>query len=336
VKSSVMVGVVGYPNVGKSSLINSLKRTKVVGVSPVAGFTKSVAEVVLDKQVRLLDSPGVVFDDSDQGAVLLRNCLSPDTLEDPTPAVQALLERVPPTELMVLYAIPSFDPNDSHTFLAHVARKKGKLRRGGIPDLTATAKAVLKDWNTGKVKFYTAPPEDEAHLEGLEGEAQILSSFAPEFNPQDMMEQDTRLLSGLAREQEQQQQEQGAAPSFVPLPPSAISTSSTLDHLGQDHAQMEDEGESKDLDGVEESDSGESTSMMEDELTNPAKPVDAPKISSSLLAMQEAHGNLNPQINQNTKKKLKMEKKKQRKNVKRAMSKSMQDDDYDFGQDFRA
>jgi nuclear GTP-binding protein len=47
------VGVIGYPNVGKSSLINSLKRCKSVGVSPTPGFTKAMQEIQLDRYSRL-------------------------------------------------------------------------------------------------------------------------------------------------------------------------------------------------------------------------------------------------------------------------------------------
>ena len=53
IKKAITVGVVGYPNVGKSSLINSLKRSRAVGVSAQAGFTKVVQEVKLDKKVML-------------------------------------------------------------------------------------------------------------------------------------------------------------------------------------------------------------------------------------------------------------------------------------------
>lgn len=42
VKTSITVGIIGYPNVGKSSLINSLKRSRAVGVSSTAGFTRTV------------------------------------------------------------------------------------------------------------------------------------------------------------------------------------------------------------------------------------------------------------------------------------------------------
>ena len=55
IKRAVTVGVIGYPNVGKSSIINSLKRSKAVGVSATPGFTRCMQEVSLDAKVTLLD-----------------------------------------------------------------------------------------------------------------------------------------------------------------------------------------------------------------------------------------------------------------------------------------
>lgn len=61
VKTSITVGLIGFPNVGKSSVINSLCRVRAVKVGATPGVTKSAQEIHLDKRVKLLDTPGIVF-----------------------------------------------------------------------------------------------------------------------------------------------------------------------------------------------------------------------------------------------------------------------------------
>ena len=204
-KTTIVVGIIGYPNVGKSSIINALKRTRAVGVSPRPGFTTTSQEVVLDRDVRLMDSPGVVFDDE---AAWLGNCLNVDTLDDPIPAVQKLLDRCDQKSLLMTYKIPAFPPGDVMMFLAMVARKYaschlfrqlshaanscrpspclgsyGRVLKGGIPDKVAAARAVLKDWNEGKIPYFTAPPTvDESHKHA---DAVIVGEFAPSFDAMD-------------------------------------------------------------------------------------------------------------------------------------------------------
>lgn len=129
-KTIISVGCVGFPNVGKSSLINSLLRSRAVGVSSTPGFTKQTQEVILDKTIRLIDSPGIVFADGDSAATTLRNCVHVEGLLDVITPVQAILEKCPQHYLMQLYSIPKYENNDASSFLALVARAMGKLKKG--------------------------------------------------------------------------------------------------------------------------------------------------------------------------------------------------------------
>ncbi|KAJ8901741.1 hypothetical protein NDN08_003947 [Rhodosorus marinus] len=155
-KTACTVGIIGYPNVGKSSLINSLKRSRAVTVGATPGVTKGLQEVHLDKHIRLIDSPGIVFATGKTNALVLRNCIKVENLEDPIGPVEFILERCGHEVLMAAYAIPTFDGVTE--CLALVAKKRGKVRKSGSFDLAAAARIVLQDWNGGKIGFYTIPP----------------------------------------------------------------------------------------------------------------------------------------------------------------------------------
>jgi nuclear GTP-binding protein len=67
-KKSISVGFIGYPNTGKSSIINALKSKKVCSVAPIPGETKIWQYVTLTKKVYLIDCPGVVYPSGDSEA----------------------------------------------------------------------------------------------------------------------------------------------------------------------------------------------------------------------------------------------------------------------------
>jgi len=177
IKTAITVGVIGYPNVGKSSLINSLKRARAVGVGAQPGFTKQCQLVKLDKQVSIIDSPGVLFDaDTEDVGLSLRNCLKVEDIADPVSAVKEIHNRAGKSILLSLYRISNF--NNADEFLYRVAQKRGKLAKGGIPDMAAAARVVLRDWNSGKIPFYTLPPKTDSSHDSVA----IVSEFSKEFD----------------------------------------------------------------------------------------------------------------------------------------------------------
>eukprot|EP00357_Protocruzia_adherens_P018379 CAMPEP_0115017700 /NCGR_PEP_ID=MMETSP0216-20121206/28293_1 /TAXON_ID=223996 /ORGANISM="Protocruzia adherens, Strain Boccale" /LENGTH=432 /DNA_ID=CAMNT_0002388607 /DNA_START=30 /DNA_END=1328 /DNA_ORIENTATION=+ len=162
VKTAITVGIIGFPNVGKSSVINSLKRNKAVGVSSTAGFTKIMQEITLDKKIKLLDCPGIVFTDAKSSDLnVLKNVVKIEDLDDPYRPVDILLQKVNKMEILKRYEIAEFDENNPTQFLAMIANKRGKLKKGGIPDFDQAARLVLQDWTSGRLPYYTVPPTHE-------------------------------------------------------------------------------------------------------------------------------------------------------------------------------
>ena len=98
-KRSISVGLVGYPNVGKSSIINSLKQQKVVNVAPVPGETKVWQYISLTKRIYLIDSPGVVYKPESIYQQVLKGCIRPEKIEDPEVYIPAILDKIKPEVL---------------------------------------------------------------------------------------------------------------------------------------------------------------------------------------------------------------------------------------------
>lgn len=160
-KKSISVGFIGYPNVGKSSVINTLRKKKVCKAAPVAGETKVWQYVALMRRIFLIDCPGVVHSATEDTAAdtVLKGVVRPESLDDPTDYIAVLLSRVKKEYLQRHYKIMNW--KNHFDFLEQLARKTGKLLKGGKPDYTLTARKMIFDWQRGKLPWFIPPPFED-------------------------------------------------------------------------------------------------------------------------------------------------------------------------------
>lgn len=169
-------------------MINSLKRSRAVGVSAQAGFTTAIQEVKLDSKVLLLDSPGILLAAESDPDAILRNCVNVERLEEVITPVESILRRCRKEQLLKAYQVADFA--NVQEFLNQIAKRRGKLRKGGVVDLTAAGRIVLQDWNNGKVPYYTLPPKEEKS----QCASEIVAQWSKEFNIQNIEQSDVVIL----------------------------------------------------------------------------------------------------------------------------------------------
>lgn len=159
-KQAISVGFVGYPNVGKSSVINTLRTKNVCKVAPIPGETKVWQYITLTKRIFLIDCPGVVYQNSDtETDIVLKGVVRVTNLHDAAEHIGEVLKRVKKEHLERAYRISDWE--DENDFLLQLCKSTGKLLKGGEPDLMTAAKMILHDWQRGKVPFFVPPPKPE-------------------------------------------------------------------------------------------------------------------------------------------------------------------------------
>ncbi|KFY72300.1 hypothetical protein V499_07553 [Pseudogymnoascus sp. VKM F-103] len=171
-RKQVSVGFIGYPNTGKSSIINTLRNKKVCTVAPIPGETKIWQYITLMKRIYLIDCPGVVPPSSSDTPqdILLRGVVRVENVENPEQYIPAVLAKTKPQHIERTYALRGY--KDHIEFLELLARKGGRLLHGGEPDVDGVAKMVLNDFLRGKIPWFTPPPlleGAEADVKGVEG-----------------------------------------------------------------------------------------------------------------------------------------------------------------------
>jgi len=154
-KEKIKVVIIGYPNTGKSTLINRLSKGARVGVSPESGFTKGMQLIAGKANLLLIDTPGVVpYEGRDEILLGIMSGISPSKLNDPDLVAYEILntfKRNNPQAIKEAYGIDTeLEPED---MLVEFGKKNNLLIKGGLVDERRAAIKLINDWHNGKIRL---------------------------------------------------------------------------------------------------------------------------------------------------------------------------------------
>ncbi|KAK1138063.1 hypothetical protein K0M31_002551 [Melipona bicolor] len=186
-KKQISVGFIGYPNTGKSSIINTLRSKKVCSVAPIAGETKVWQYITLMRRIYLIDCPGVVYPSAETDTEkVLKGVVRVELVQNPEDYISEVLSQVKKEYIRKTYQIMEW--NDHIDFLEKLARRSGKLLKKGEPDITIVSRMVLNDWQRGKLPFYAPPPGFEEPLSRVTDEISVEDNDTEKQNDVEMNE----------------------------------------------------------------------------------------------------------------------------------------------------
>ena len=151
-KDKIFACVVGYANVGKSSLINALRGRHVCETAPIPGWTKKPKLIRISRWLYLYDTPGVIPMERSRAEIL--GLIRAEKIKDPISVAKRLLEIISkdfPEEIKRIYKVETIKESGEE-ILRDISIRMGRLKKGGEPDLETTARKIIKDWYEGKIR----------------------------------------------------------------------------------------------------------------------------------------------------------------------------------------
>ena len=154
-KRKIEVGVLGYPNVGKSSLINAMTGRSSAKASPRAGLTRSRKRISSVRgNIVFVDTPGIIPTSERKPRLssvkhAMIGAVDYDREKEPDLVIFALMEKHPGL-IEKHYGVPAHD--DKEETLVAIALKRRLLSKGNTPNIRRTAVLILKEWQAGEIR----------------------------------------------------------------------------------------------------------------------------------------------------------------------------------------
>ncbi len=152
--------LIGLPNTGKSSISNVLRGSHSAPTSPIPGYTKSVQLLRISPHHLFIDTPGIVpADDFEFEEQIFLGTIPITKIEDPISTVQIILDRMQyfhTNGFLEYYKLQKF-PQGIESILEDLAKKRGRLLKGGVADEEGMARIMLKEFFDGKYPYYETP-----------------------------------------------------------------------------------------------------------------------------------------------------------------------------------
>jgi len=157
--AEIVVGVLGYPNVGKSSIINGLAHKKKVKVSKKAGTTHGMHWIRISEDIKVIDSPGVIplsaDDDLRYGLIGARDIEKIRDLDTVRYGIIKMFMKNNKRAFENYFDIEIEDgeQEDVDLIVEKIGKRKGFLQSGGVVDENRVYTNILKSWQDGKLRI---------------------------------------------------------------------------------------------------------------------------------------------------------------------------------------
>ena len=165
---SGFVNIIGNPNVGKSTIINALRKQKKASVQNKPGHTRDFQRIVVSNTLTLIDTPGILwhkFEPETGYRLAVMGSIKDSILDMFTIASAALimLRKAFPERLMERF---NFDelPEGEEELIELIGRSRGMLQKGGVVDFERACNIIVREMRDGKLGRMTLESPDPSDL----------------------------------------------------------------------------------------------------------------------------------------------------------------------------